>query len=381
MLAKASADYDLKIGPLTEVEPVDAITTGNLGIDYVTGVGGLPYGRSVELYGPPSSGKTTTALQAAASLQQEIIENGTEEYICYFDHEQALDPAYCEQLGLDLSHPSWLFSQPDSLEQSVDIARKLIDTGQVRMGIWDSVAAMTPEKSLEAESGKVSIALQARMMSEFMKQLNPLIRKNRCTAVFLNHRSEVINMGGPPSRFKTYTTPGGKALKFYASLRIEYVQIKNIMGESEDVLTAETVKRVEATNVKVKVVKNKVATPFKEAIVRVRFGRGFDNGYTALQVLLGHKRIWQPSNDKSRLYFHNAPQLVRDDMPRAAKNDRPYLRGEGAVIALMDRDEAWRLRMIQMAEEVVAEAGMVDAPIDPESEVSEPEPDLESLAK
>lgn len=381
MLAKASADYHLRIGPLTEVEPVDAITTGNLGIDYVTGVGGLPYGRSVELYGPPSSGKTTTALQAAASLQQEIIESGREEYICYFDHEQALDPAYCEQLGLDLSHPSWLFSQPDSLEQSVEISRKLIDTGQVRMGIWDSVASMTPEKSLMAESGKVSIALQARMMSEFMKQLNPLIRHNRCAAVFLNHRSEVINMGGPPKTFKTYTTPGGKALKFYASLRIEYVQIKNIIGEAEDVLTAETVKRVEATNVRVKVVKNKVATPFKEAVVRVRFGRGFDNGYTALQVLLGHKRIWRPSNDKSRLYFHNAPQLVRDDMPRAKGNDRPYLRGEGAVIALMDSDEAWRMRMIQMAEEVVAEAGMVDAPVDPEGEVSEPEPDLESLAK
>lgn len=382
VLAQASKKYDLKVGSLTSVaSDVKAISTGNLAIDHIIGVGGIPLGRSVELYGPPSSGKTTTALQSAAELQRIIKAGGDpvrgigpDDYIAYFDYEQAMDPTYVKKLGLDVEHPSFLFAQPDDLEQGANVARSLIATGKVRMTVWDSVAAMTPAAALEAETGKASVAMQARLMSDFLKVMNPLLKNNNCTAVFLNHIMEVLDMGGArrPGMPARTSTPGGRALKFYASVRVEYQQIGNIKSKVTDDLTQEETEQVTATNVRVRVIKNKVAPPFRQAIVRVRYGKGFDNFWTAMQVLVAHKQLVYSSGYH---YFERSPHLVPEWMPRQASGSkRPYLRGEEALFSAAEQHPEWARQVIAAAETVIADDP--DA-LNAVTETVEVEPDAE----
>ncbi len=340
--------HDLRIGPLSFVsDEVAALTTGNLSIDYSIGVGGLPLGRSVELFGPPGCGKTTTGLQTAAELQRRIIEQNLDEYILYSDYEHALDKKYAAALGLDVDHKSFLFTQPDTFEQGANAARELIETGQIRLAIWDSVASMTPASMAEAEVGKSLPAIQARLMADFLRKLNPLLHAKNCCAVFLNHEMEVMSMGrpGPPRT----STPGGKALKYYASLRLQYQQIGNIKGSSIDILSGEKVQRTEAVTVRVRVVKNKVAPPFRECQVRVRFGKGFDNFWSALQVLIGNKKI---KLSAGYYYFNESPELVIDDMLRTP-TDRPYVRGEEAILKFADQRPEWRASVIKSAYDLV----------------------------
>lgn len=353
VLKKVQKDYGLRVGSLSAVaDDVEAIPSGNIAIDDITGVGGLPLGRSVELYGQPSSGKTTTALQAAANLQRKIIAEGLEEYILYSDFEHALDKTYACSLGLDLDHPSFLFCQPDNFEQGAQSAVELIRTGSVRLGIWDSVAAMTPADMLTADVGKASVALQARLMSDFMKKLNPLLDEKNCCAVFLNHIQDVISIGGfqPPGPPRT-TTPGGKALKFYASVRMEYQQVKNITAAMVDQLTGAEVKRVEATNVRVRVVKNKVGPPFREAVVRVRFGRGFDDFWSALQILVGRGQVVCTTG---YYYFDKMSDLIHEDMAHS-KTGRPLIHGEDAVLSFADEHPVWRATAIASARKLIAQ--------------------------
>ncbi len=352
VLKKVQKDYGLRVGSLSAIaEDVEAIPSGNIAIDDIIGVGGLPLGRSVELYGPPSSGKTTTAMQAAVNLQKKIIAEGLDEYILYSDFEHALDRDYAEALGLDMDHPSFLFCQPDNFEQGAQSAVELIRTGAIRLGIWDSVAAMTPADMLTADVGKATVALQARLMSDFMKKLNPLLDEKNCCAVFLNHIQDVISIGGfqPPGPPRT-TTPGGKALKFYASLRMEYQQVKNITAVMVDELTGGDVKRVEATNVRVRVVKNKIGNPFREAVVRVRFGRGFDNFWSALQILTGRGLV---SLTTGYYYFDKVPELVHVDMAMS-KTGRPLIHGEESVLTFADDHPEWRELAIQKAKELIS---------------------------
>jgi recombination protein RecA len=363
VLAKVAKTYDLRAGSLDMVaDRVEAISTGNLAIDDILGVNGLPIGRSVELYGLPSSGKTTTGLQAAAQLQKAIIESGRDEYIVYSDFEHALDRDYAVQLGLNLSHPSFVFTQPDNFEQGANAVLEMIQTGQVRLAIWDSVAAMTPANMLGEEVGKASVALQARLMSDFLKKLNPLLHSERCCGVFLNHEMEVMDMGGPrrPGLPPRRSTPGGRALKYYASVRVEYRPIEAIKGTAQDPLTATEVNRIEGYTVKVKVVKNKVAPPMREAMVKVRFGRGFDNGWTALQILTAHGRI---KSSSGYYYFNAVPELVTPDMGRSP-NGRPYLRSESGVLDYMDAHPEWRDLLVSTAREQLA-SGQSVSPSDP----------------
>lgn len=364
LLAQADKKYNLSVGPMGSIASDTLfITTGNLAIDYALG-GGIPMGRSVELLGPPSSGKTTLALQAAIAMQKLIIAGGDpkrgigpEDVILYFDYEQAMDPDYATALGLDLMHPSLQFTQPDTLEEGADFALAAFKTGQVRLALFDSVAAMNPSAQAEADSvGKSLPAIQAKLMKPFGVTLNSVLRNNNGTVIFINHEMVKMEMGarpgyGPPPT----TTPGGSALKFFASVRVSFKQIRQNKGVVMDPVLMEEKEIPVSTDVRVKVIKNKVAPPFREATVRVRYGKGFDQFWTALQVLLANKKIMYSA---SRYYFHNLAEAggAPEWMPREAQGTkRPYLHGEKRVFAMADEYPEWRDLLIEQAAKVAHE--------------------------
>ncbi len=346
VLADLAKKHSIRIGPASEaIEPVEWITTGCLGIDYACGHG-LPLGRSVELYGQPSSGKTTTALQAAAELQRDIIDSGRDEHILYLDFEHALDRSYCAALGLDTDHPTFLAAQPHSMEQGAEAALQLISTGKIRLSIWDSVAAMAPLSRLEGDFDQRTAAMnKARLMAGLMLQLTPLLHKNNSTAVFINHLMESVDMNARPGMPARVTTPGGKALKFYASLRLEYRQMGSVKTKGTDVLTGEIANQSAATLVKVKCVKNKVANPFREVEVRITHGRGFDNVWSGLQVLLAHKIVRKTGA------WYKFGDLTHPDMSAGT------LQGESAVLRFADEHPDWATQVIARAVALVASHG------------------------
>ncbi len=359
ILKDVAKKFDVRVGAMsTVVSPTEALTTGNLAIDYLTGVGGLPIGRVTELYGQPSSGKSTTALQAAAALQQRILADGTDDRILYLDFEHALDEDYATSLGLDVEHPSFLLAQPSWLEQGAEAARKIIESGKVRLSIWDSVAEMTPKSVLESEFDRRTGAMErARMMKELLARLTPLIYEHRCAGVFLNHAMETLEMGGGrPGMPPPETTPGGKALKFYASLRMSYKQVRQSKGKQRDALTGEVTDQVVAVDTKVKVTKNKLANPFREAVARVRFGQGFDNVWSAMQVLIAYKKVVLGAAGYHYFDAKNVPDLVHDDMARSATG-RPTIHGEAAVLRFADEHPDWRATVIATAQAVIEQTG------------------------
>lgn len=369
ILAKAQKKYNLAVGPLSQIaQDATFITTGNIAIDHIIG-GGLPLGRSVELAGPPSSGKTTTALQTAAALQKVIMAGGDPEKgireddkILYLDYEQTIDQRYATALGLDIDHESFLLTQPDTLEDGANLAVELIGTGRIRLVIWDSVAAMMPSAKSEAEIGKSLPAVQAKLMSDLGQKLNPLLYEHKTLNIFVNHLREVLDMSGrrPAHLGPRMSTPGGVALKFYASVRVEYKQIQQIKEKGIDPLSGEEVDTPGATNVEVKVTKNKVAPPFRKAIVRVRFGRGFDNFWTALQILLAGKEIMYSAG---YYYFHKVEDagLAPDWMARAQTGtQRPNIRTDKAVFAAADEHPEWREAVIRHAADFLTSNGELE---------------------
>ncbi|MFA7589673.1 MAG: recombinase RecA, partial [Acholeplasmataceae bacterium] len=231
---------------------VEAASTGSLSLDIALGIGGYPKGRIVEIYGPESSGKTTVALHAIASVQK----NGG--YVAFIDVEHALDPKYAKALGVDVDN--LILSQPDTGEQALEITEALIRSGAVDCIVIDSVAALVPEAEISGEMGDSHVGLQARLMSQAMRKLSGAISKANTTALFINQiREKVGVMFGNPE-----VTPGGRALKFYASVRLEIrrgEQIKN----GTDIIGNKTT---------IRVVKNKVAPPFKSTVVDLIYGQG-----------------------------------------------------------------------------------------------------------
>lgn len=376
-LALVQKKYKTGVGPLSKIaQEATWVTTGNLAIDSICG-GGFPLGRQVELAGPPSSGKTTTALQTAAALQKKIIEGGDpalgikgDDKILYLDYEQTIDQEYARALGLDIDHESFLLAQPDTLEDGANLAVELISTGRIRLVIWDSVAAMTPSAKASAEIGKSLPAVQAKLMSDLGQKLNPLLYEHQTLNIWVNHLKEVMDMTGrrPAHLGPAKTTPGGVALKFYASLRLEYKQVGQVKEKMIDPLSNEEVETPGATNVEVKVTKNKVAPPFRKAVVRVRFGRGFDNFWTAMQILVAGKQVMYSTG---YYYFHKLEEegLAPDWMPRAQTGkQRANLRGDKVLFAQADAHPEWREAVIAYAAKFAKENATTLSAITPQEQ-------------
>ena len=296
----------MKLGEKTN-QKVEVISSGSLALDIALGAGGYPKGRIVEIYGPESSGKTTVALHAVAAIQKE---GGIAAFI---DAENALDPEYAKALGVNIDE--LLLSQPDYGEQGLQIAEKLITSGAVDLVVIDSVAALIPKVEIDGEIGDSTIGLQARMMSQAMRKLAGHINKTKTTAIFINQLREKIGvMFGSPE-----TTPGGRALKFYSSIRLDVrgnTKIEEGSGDNKKQIGKET---------KIKVVKNKIAPPFKTALVDIMFGEGISKTGELLKIAVEEKIIaksgsWFAYNnekigqgsEKAKAYLKEHPEVFEE---------------------------------------------------------------------
>jgi recombination protein RecA len=282
-------------------EDIDVVSTGSLGLDIALGIGGLPRGRVVEIYGPESSGKTTLTLQVIAEMQKI---GGT---CAFIDAEHALDAQYAQKLGVSLQE--LLISQPDTGEQALEIADALVRSGSVDLIVIDSVAALTPKAEIEGEMGDSLPGLQARLMSQALRKLTATIKRTNCLVIFINQiRMKIGVMFGNPE-----TTTGGNALKFYASVRLDIRRIGSIK-KGEEVIGSET---------KVKVVKNKVAPPFKQAEFDILYGEGISREGEVVDLGAAHNIIeksgaWYSYNgerigqgkDNARDFLREHPQMA-----------------------------------------------------------------------
>jgi recombination protein RecA len=296
----------MKLGANDHQIDVEAVSTGSLGLDIALGIGGLPKGRVVEIYGPESSGKTTLALHVVAEAQRK---GG----VCAFvDAEHALDPVYARKLGVNVAE--LLISQPDTGEQALEIADTLVRSGAVEILVIDSVAALTPKAELEGEMGDSLPGLQARLMSQALRKLTGSISKSGCMVIFINQiRMKIGVMFGNPE-----TTTGGNALKFYASVRLDIRRIGQIK-EREEVVGNQT---------RVKVVKNKVAPPFKQVEFDIMYGEGISK--TGELVDLGVKA---GVIEKSGAWFAYGGQKIG----QGRENSKAYLKDNPAVAAAIEK--------------------------------------------
>ncbi|MES2088637.1 MAG: recombinase RecA [Pseudomonadota bacterium] len=293
----------MRLGEGEVIDDIQVVSTGSLGLDVALGVGGLPRGRVIEIYGPESSGKTTLTLQVAAEMQK------TGGVCAFIDAEHALDAQYAQKLGVNLQ--DLLISQPDTGEQALEIVDALVRSGSVDLIIIDSVAALTPKAELEGEMGDSLPGLQARLMSQALRKLTGTIKKTNCMVIFINQiRMKIGVMFGSPE-----TTTGGNALKFYASVRLDIRRVGSIK-KGEEVVGNET---------KVKVVKNKVAPPFKTAEFDILYGEGISREGEIIDLGVAAKIVdksgaWYAyqgekigqGKDNSREFLRENPALARE---------------------------------------------------------------------
>ncbi|MBE7018577.1 MAG: recombinase RecA [Ruminococcaceae bacterium] len=309
-LAAAMAQLDKQFGKGTVMRlgenlsmDVDVIPTGIMTLDRATGVGGVPRGRVIEIYGPESSGKTTVALTIIAEAQK----NGGE--AAFIDAEHALDPIYAKRLGVDID--SLLISQPDTGEQALEITEALVRSNALDVIVIDSVAALVPRQEIEGDMGDSHVGLQARLMSQALRKLTSVINKTKTTTIFINQLREKVGvMFGNPE-----TTTGGRALKFYSSMRLDVRRSEALKNGTEII----------GNKVKVKVVKNKVAPPFKDAEFDILYGEGISKNGMLLDLGVeagiveksgawynyGEMRLGQ-GRENARMYLKDNPELAKE---------------------------------------------------------------------
>lgn len=288
----------MKLGEHTNTAGINVIPSGSILLDEALGVGGYPRGRIIEMYGPESSGKTTLALHAIAEAQK------LGGIAAFIDAEHALDPVYAKNLGVDTEN--LVISQPDTGEQALEIADKLVSSGAVDIIVIDSVAALTPQKEIEGEMGDSVMGLQARLMSQALRKLTPIVGKSNCIVVFINQiRMKIGVMFGNPE-----TTTGGNALKFYSSVRLDIRRFESIDGKGDD--------EAAGNRIRVKIVKNKVAPPFRKVELDLYFGKGVSATASILDSAVKHglvdkKGAWYAyGDDKIAQGKENAVQYFED---------------------------------------------------------------------
>ena len=329
----------MRLGDRPEMN-IDAIPTGSLALDAALGIGGLPKGRIIEIYGPESSGKTTLALHVVAEAQK----RGGE--VAFVDAEHALDPTYAEAIGVDID--SMLVSQPDTGEQALEITDALVRSGAIDVVVVDSVAALVPRQEIEGEMGDAFVGLQARLMSQALRKLAGTIAKTNCIVIFINQlRMKIGVMYGNPE-----TTTGGNALKFYASVRLDVRKVEAIKDGGTII----------GNRTRVKVIKNKVAPPFREAVFDIMYGEGISKFGELLDMAvelelinksgswfsIGDERIGQ-GRDNAKQYLADHPELadelekkVREHLAelQSARSKKPAAPATKAVdISAEDFDE------------------------------------------
>lgn len=308
-IAKLEKDFGkgtvMKLGDPKAQVAVETIPTGSLSLDLALGLGGVPRGRVVEIYGPESSGKTTVALHIIAEVQKRGGIAG------FIDAEHALDPVYAKNIGVDIDE--LYISQPDSGDQALEIAETMVRSGAMDIIVIDSVAALVPRQEIEGDMGDSHVGLQARLMSQALRKLTPVISKSNCVVIFINQLREKVGvMFGNPE-----TTTGGRALKFYASVRM-------------DVRRTETLKQggeIVGNHVRVKVVKNKIAPPFKEAEFDIMFGKGISREGDILDLATGINLV----NKSGAWYAYNG-----DKIGQGRENAKNYLTEHPEIMAELE---------------------------------------------
>ncbi len=323
----------MRMGDGSVINNVEAVSTGSLGLDIALGIGGIPKGRVVEIYGPESSGKTTLTLHAVAEVQKT---GGTAAFV---DAEHALDPAYAEKLGVNMEE--LLVSQPDTGEQALEITDMLVRSGAVDVVVIDSVAALTPRAEIEGDMGDSHVGLQARLMSQALRKLTANIKRSNCIVIFINQiRMKIGVMFGSPE-----TTTGGNALKFYSSVRLDIRRIGAIKRGDE----------VVGNDTRVKVVKNKVAPPFKQVEFEILYGEGISREGEIINLGVLHNLVeksgaWYSYNgerigqgkENVRKYFKENPKLAEEieSKIRDIVFPKPEAKPDKVEAEVADTDEA-----------------------------------------
>ncbi len=293
----------MKLGDQGATMNIETTPTGSLSLDIALGLGGVPKGRIIEIYGPESSGKTTVALHMIAEIQKKGGIAG------FIDAEHALDPAYAKAIGVDIDN--LYISQPDYGEQALEITETMVRSGAIDIIIVDSVAALVPKVEIDGEMGDQQVGLQARLMSKALRKLTAVISKSNCTVIFINQLREKVGvMFGNPE-----TTTGGRALKFYSSIRLDVRKIETLKQSGE----------VVGNRTRIKVVKNKIAPPFKEAEFDIMFGQGISKEGDILDLaadagIVNKSGAWYAYNDEkigqgrenAKLYLKSNPEILKE---------------------------------------------------------------------
>ncbi|WP_284639169.1 recombinase RecA [Paenibacillus silviterrae] len=323
----------MKLGESTHMQ-VETIPSGSLALDIALGIGGFPRGRIIEVYGPESSGKTTVALHAIAEVQKV---GGTAAFI---DAEHALDPLYASKLGINID--DLLLSQPDTGEQALEIAEALVRSGAVDIIVIDSVAALVPKAEIEGEMGDSHVGLQARLMSQALRKLSGAINKSKTIAIFINQLREKVGvMFGNPE-----TTPGGRALKFYSSVRLDVRRVETIKQGNDMV----------GNRTRIKVVKNKVAPPFKQADIDIMYGEGISKEGSIIDIgtemdIIQKSGAWYSfNNDRLGQGRENSKQFLKEN-PHVADVIEKKIRDNSNLVAPVmsnqdDEDEEEELALL-----------------------------------